>query len=79
MRSRPLEHTDMPNRPIADRPSCPKCGDKTKLAGAMPGSQKGFVREFFECAECSHLWEWEVPDPIEHAAGWIAGELKPPQ
>ena len=53
-------------------------GDMTDQA-RRDAAMKGFVREFFECAECSHLWEWEVPDPIEHAAGWIAGELKPPQ
>ena len=66
----------MPNRPYADRPPCPKCGDKTKLARAMPGSHQGFIREVFECAVRRHLWEQEVPDPIRSAAGWIAGELK---
>lgn len=64
---------------MADRPACPKCDDKTKLARVMPGKTKGFIREFFECAKCNHLWEWEVPDPVLHAAGWLAGELKPPE
>lgn len=69
----------MPNRPLADRPACPKCGDATNLARVMPGMKKGLIREFFECAKCSHLWEWEVPDPIQAATGWIAGELRPLQ
>ena len=65
------------NRPLADRPPCPKCGDQTKLARVMPGvAEKGFIREFFECAKCNHLWEWEIPYPLTSAAGWIAGELK---
>jgi hypothetical protein len=68
----------MPNRPLSDGPACPKCGDKTKLARIMRGKE-GFIREFFECAKCSHLWEWEVPDPLQAASGWLAGELKPPQ
>ena len=69
----------MPNRPLADRPPCPECGDATKLARVMPGLAKGFIREFFECAKCDYLWESEVPDPLTSAAGWIAGELKPPE
>lgn len=69
----------MPNRPLADRPPCPKCGDKTKLVRVMPSVTTGFIREFFECAKCDNLWEWEIPDPISHAAGWVAGELKPPE
>ena len=68
----------MPNRPIADRPACPKYGDKTKLPRVTP-SKAGFIREFFECAKCKHLWEWEVPDPVVQASGWISGELKPPE
>jgi hypothetical protein len=67
----------MPNRPMADRPPCPECSDQTTLARVMPGSIKGFIREFFECPKCGRLWEWEVPDPVQHATGWIAGELKP--
>lgn len=69
----------MPNRPLADRPPCPKCGDKTTLARVMLGTMQGFIREFFECAKCDHFWEWEVPDPMHRAAGWIAGELRPPE
>jgi hypothetical protein len=45
----------------------------------MPGKTRGFVREFFECANGKHLGEWEVPDPVVHGSGWIAGELKPPE
>jgi hypothetical protein len=66
----------MPNRPIVGRPPCPECGDETKLARIMPGSIKGVIRELFECARCGRLWEWEVPDPGQHATGWITGELK---
>jgi hypothetical protein len=68
----------MPNRPISDRPACPKCADRTRLARVLPG-KPGFIREFFECAKCKHLWELEARDPVAGASGWLSGELKPPK
>jgi hypothetical protein len=49
------------------------------LARLVPASAEGLIREFFDCSKCDHIWDREVPDPIQNASGWIAGELKPPE
>ena len=49
------------------------------LLGIAPGP-KGFELRTFECRNCGHSFtNAAVKDPMNTvAAGWIAGELKPP-
>jgi hypothetical protein len=46
----------------------------------MPGP-KGYEYRNFECSKCDHVETRTVSvDPLKsEAAGWLAGELKPPK
>jgi hypothetical protein len=50
------------------------------LARIEPGPQ-GYDYRTFECAKCNHVHMVMVAtDPMKsEAAGWLAGELKPPE
>jgi ribosomal protein S27AE len=63
-----------------ERPLCPQCGTRTMLARFEPGPQ-GYDYRRFECAKCNHVHMVTVAtDPMKsEAAGWPAGELKPPE
>jgi hypothetical protein len=62
-----------------ERPRCPKCQIRMVLARIMPGP-KGFDVRSFECAKCERAATVTIAhDPMQSdTAGWIAGELKPP-
>ena len=63
-----------------ERPRCPKCQARMMLARISPGPA-GYDSRTFECAKCDHVLTVKVaPDPMKSdKAGWIAGELKPPE
>jgi hypothetical protein len=63
-----------------ERPRCPKCTSRMHLARIMPGP-KGFDIRNFECQNCVHVVALTVAtDPMRSdKAGWLAGELKPPE
>jgi len=61
------------------RPGCPKCEGRMMLVRIAPGPE-GLEFRTFECRNCDHgFTNAVVEDPMNTvAAGWIAGELKPP-
>ena len=61
------------------RPGCPKCAGRMMLVGIAPGLE-GLELRSFKCRNCYHSFSnTVVKDPMNTiAAGWIAGELKPP-
>jgi hypothetical protein len=63
-----------------ERPRCPKCDTRMSVARIMPGP-KGYEYRNFECSKCDHVETRTVSvDPLKsEAAGWLAGELKPPK
>ena len=63
-----------------ERPMCPTCKHRMGLARISPG-KRGYEERTFECSTCHHLEKvcFDV-DPLKtDAAGWLAGELKPPR
>lgn len=65
---------------IFDRPMCPACKHRLRLARISPG-KRGFEERTFECSTCHRVDKISLPvDPLKtDAVGWLAGELKPPQ
>jgi len=63
-----------------ERPRCPKCQARMMLARISPGPE-GYDSRTFECAKCDHVLTVKVAHgPMKSdKAGWIAGELKPPE
>jgi hypothetical protein len=63
----------------ADRPMCPTCKHRMRLARIRPG-ERGFEARTFECATCHRTQKLSLPvDPLKtNALGWLASELKPP-
>jgi len=63
----------------ADRPMCPTCKHRMRLARISPGP-RGFEDRTFECATCHRIDKISLPvDPLKtNSVGWLAGELKPP-
>ena len=61
-----------------ERPRCPKCQARMMLARISPGPE-GYDSRTFECPRCDHVLT-VAHDPMKSdKAGWIAGELKPPE
>jgi hypothetical protein len=64
---------------IAERPMCPACKHRMRLARISPGA-RGFEERTFECSTCERVEKLSFPvDPMKtDAVGWLAGELRPP-
>ena len=65
---------------ITERPSCPTCKHKMRLAQISAG-KRGFEMRTFECANCHRIEKVSFPiDPLKtDAVGWLASELMPPR
>jgi hypothetical protein len=63
-----------------ERPRCPKCISRMKLASIVPGP-RGYDLRNFECEKCDHVDTLAVAtDPMKSEKwGWLAGEMKPPK
>jgi predicted Zn finger-like uncharacterized protein len=62
-----------------ERPRCPHCQTRMMLERISSGPI-GFEQRLFECSKCDHV-EINVTasDPFKSsAAGWLVGELRPP-
>jgi hypothetical protein len=59
---------------------CPHCQTRTNLAGIAPGPA-GYELRTFECPRCDRVQRTlVVSDPMSgDVAGWLGGELKPPE
>ena len=64
---------------IAERPMCPACKHRMRLARVAPLA-KGVEERTFECSSCERVEKVSFPvDPMKtDAVGWLAGELRPP-
>ena len=73
-------HTFVPSLTSIERPHCSKCRNRMNLARIMPGP-KGYDLRNFECGKCDHIITVAVAtDPMKsRVAGWLAGDLKPPE
>jgi hypothetical protein len=69
-----------PSLTAIERPDCPKCQTRMCLARIAPGP-KGLDIRTFECSKCGHVLILNAEiDPMNSAeAGWLDGELKPPE
>jgi hypothetical protein len=57
------------------RPRCPRCHLRMTPVGISAGVARGAPRHF-ECPTCNHM----ADDPMKSsAAGWLNGDLKPPE
>ena len=65
---------------LVARPMCPACKHRMGLARIKPGD-RGFEEHTFKCSTCHRLQSISIPiDPLRtDAAGWLAGELRPPR
>ena len=62
-----------------EHPRCPRCQIRMTLAGIQPGPAGRDYRTF-ECAACDQTETVIADDPMKsEKAGWLRGELKPPQ
>jgi hypothetical protein len=63
-----------------DRPMCPTCKHRLRLARISPGKH-GYEERTFECVTCQRVEKLSFAiDPVKtDAVGWRAGQLKPPQ
>jgi hypothetical protein len=62
-----------------ERPRCPKCQGRMMLARIEPGPNGSDLRTF-ECPKCEHVLKTMVEDPLKSdSAGWVSGELRPPE
>lgn len=74
-------HSNGPSLLPIERPHCPKCQNRMKLARTMPGP-KGFDLRNFECVKCDNFFitVTVAADPMHSdIIGWLAGDLKPPE
>jgi hypothetical protein len=80
MRDYSRSHTSGPSLWVIERPRRPKCQTRMSLARISPGPS-GYDHRMFECSKCEHvLKEMIATDPMKSdKAGWLAGELKPPE
>jgi len=64
---------------MAERPMCPACKRRMRLACVAPRAQD-FEERTFECSTCERVEKVSFPvDPMKtDAVGWLAGELRPP-
>ena len=71
--------TSGPSLWVIERPRCPKCQTRMRLARVAPGPS-GYDLRTFECSKCEHvLKEMISTDPMKSdKTGWLAGELKAP-
>ncbi|HTB00461.1 MAG TPA: hypothetical protein VK804_08300 [Bradyrhizobium sp.] len=62
-----------------ERPSCPRCQTKMMLERISTGPT-GFEHRLFECPKCDHVEISVIASDRfkSNAAGWLAGELGPP-
>jgi len=77
----PQSHTcPKPSLLPIERPRCPRCANRMSLSRTLPGAT-GYDLRNFECAKCDRfITVTEATDPMKSdKAGWIAGELKPPE
>ncbi len=65
---------------VGNRPMCLTCKHRMGLARVSPG-KRGFDDYTFECSTCHRTEKVSVVvDPMRtDAAGWFAGELRPPR
>ena len=65
---------------VSHNPMCPTCKRRMNLARVSPG-YRGFDDYTFECSTCHRTEKVSVVvDPMRtDAAGWLAGELRPPR
>jgi hypothetical protein len=61
-----------------ERPRCPKCQRRMRLARIEPGPGHSDLRTF-ECSKCDHVQKMLVEDPFKSTLGWLNGELGSPQ
>lgn len=62
-----------------EHPRCPCCQIRMALVGINPGPA-GHDYRTFECARCDQTETVIADDPMKsEKAGWLRGELKPPQ
>lgn len=62
-----------------EHPRCPCCETRMALASIHPGPAGRDYRTF-ECVKCDHTETVIADDPMKsEKAGWLQGELKPPQ
>jgi transposase-like protein len=62
------------------RPRCPQCHSRMMLVGVSLGAA-GDKLQHFECGKCDHARTGVAEqDPMKsRAAGWLFGDLKPPE
>jgi transposase-like protein len=62
-----------------EHPRCPRCQLRMKLVEISLGPGGRDFRRF-ECSKCSYTETAIADDPMKsEKAGWLEGELKPPQ
>lgn len=73
-----FDRTAMPLMAI-ERPRCPACQARMKLAKVSPGP-KGFDNRTFECGRCELVQIASIAaDPMKSpSAGWLSGSLRTP-